>query len=57
MAQSRILIITHDVVDGNMAGPAIRCWEFARILSQEAEVTLPELDDSLLDLEEAEGEL
>lgn len=40
MAQRRILIITHDVVDDNMAGPAIRCWEFARILSQEAEVTL-----------------
>jgi glycosyltransferase involved in cell wall biosynthesis len=40
MMQPRILIITHDVVDKNMAGPAIRCWEFARILSREAQVTL-----------------
>jgi glycosyltransferase involved in cell wall biosynthesis len=40
MAQRRILIITHDVVDEKMAGPAIRCWEFARILSRENQVTL-----------------
>ncbi len=40
MTQRRILIITHDAVDESMAGPAIRCWEFARVLSQEAEVTL-----------------
>ncbi len=38
--QPRILIITHDVVDENMAGPAIRCWEFARVLSREVQVTL-----------------
>jgi glycosyltransferase involved in cell wall biosynthesis len=40
MAQNQVLIITHDVVDENMAGPAIRCWEFARVLSREAQVTL-----------------
>jgi glycosyltransferase involved in cell wall biosynthesis len=40
MTQRRILIVTHDVVDENMAGPAIRSWEFARVLSDEAEVTL-----------------
>ncbi len=38
---SRILIVTRDKVDENMAGPAIRCWEFARVLSKEAhQVTL-----------------
>ena len=38
---SRILIITRDKVDERMAGPAIRCWEFARSLSKDAhQVTL-----------------
>ena len=40
MTECRVLIITHDVIDQNMAGPAIRCWEFAHILSDGAEVTL-----------------
>jgi glycosyltransferase involved in cell wall biosynthesis len=40
MAQNRVLILTHDVVDENMAGPAIRCWEFARVMSHEAQVML-----------------
>ncbi len=40
MSQRQILIVTHDVVDENMAGPAIRCWEFARVLSRQAHVTL-----------------
>ncbi len=40
MSQRQILIITHDVVDENMAGPAIRCWEFARVLSRQATVML-----------------
>lgn len=40
MTERQILIITHDVVDEKMAGPAIRCWEFARVLSRQAEVTL-----------------
>jgi glycosyltransferase involved in cell wall biosynthesis len=40
MTQRRILIVTHDLVGEEMAGPAIRCWEFARVLSREAAVTL-----------------
>jgi len=40
MTERRILIITHDVIDRNMAGPAIRCWEFAHVLSDGAGVTL-----------------
>ncbi len=40
MNHRRILIITHDIVEESMAGPAIRCWEFAHILSREAQVTL-----------------
>jgi glycosyltransferase involved in cell wall biosynthesis len=37
---SRVLIISHDVVDHHMAGPAIRAWEFACRLSRENQVTL-----------------
>ena len=37
---THLLIVSHDVVDENMAGPAIRCWEFARVLSREVQVTL-----------------
>ena len=37
---SRVLIISHDVVDHRMAGPAIRAWEFARLLSKDNRVTL-----------------
>lgn len=40
MDPPRILIVTHDVVGEAMAGPAIRCWEFARILAREMPVTL-----------------
>lgn len=40
MVQQRILIISLDTVGDNMAGPAIRCWEFARVLSRAARVTL-----------------
>ncbi len=36
----RILIISHDVVGTNMAGPGIRFYEFARLLSRFTEVTL-----------------
>ena len=36
----RLLIISHDVVGERMAGPAIRYWELARILSREFEVVL-----------------
>lgn len=37
---SHVLIVSHDVVDRRMAGPAIRAWEFARRLSRENRVTL-----------------
>lgn len=36
----RILIISTDYVGEEMAGPAIRCWEFARQLAREFRVTL-----------------
>jgi glycosyltransferase involved in cell wall biosynthesis len=37
---TRVLILSHDVVDTHMAGPGIRYWELARVLAQEFEVTL-----------------
>ena len=37
---NRVLIISNDIVGGQMAGPGIRCWQFARVLSREFEVTL-----------------
>lgn len=36
----RILLICHDVVGENMAGPAIRYWEMARVLGKDFVVTL-----------------
>lgn len=40
ITRPRVLIITHDVVEARMAGPAIRCWEFAQVLAKETTVTL-----------------
>lgn len=37
---AKLLIISEDIVGRNMAGPAIRCYEFARALSGRHEVTL-----------------
>jgi len=37
---TRLLIISHDVIGKQMAGPGIRFYEFARILSGYADVTL-----------------
>lgn len=37
---NRVLIISNDIVGGRMAGPGIRCWQFARLLSREFDVTL-----------------
>lgn len=37
---NRILIISNDTIGERMAGPAIRCWEFARALSREHDVIL-----------------
>ncbi len=36
----RLGIISHQPIAGSMSGPAIRCWEFARALAGEADVTL-----------------
>lgn len=36
----RILLICHDIASVNMAGPAVRYWEMAKVLSQEFTVTL-----------------
>jgi glycosyltransferase involved in cell wall biosynthesis len=36
----KLLIVSHDVVGSNMAGPGIRYWELARALSAHARVTL-----------------
>ncbi|MBI1877806.1 MAG: glycosyltransferase [Chloroflexi bacterium] len=36
----RVLLICNDVIGQNMTGPAIRYWEFARVLSQYFTVTL-----------------
>lgn len=38
--RNRILIISNDTIGDRMAGPAIRCWEFAHTLSQEHDVVL-----------------
>jgi glycosyltransferase involved in cell wall biosynthesis len=37
---NRVLIVSHDVVEERMAGPAIRCWEMARALGREFPTTL-----------------
>jgi len=36
----KLLIVTAEIVSEEMAGPAIRAWNFARVLSQYMEVTL-----------------
>jgi len=36
----RVLVVSPDVVNVNMAGPGIRYWELARVLAQKFEVTL-----------------
>jgi GT2 family glycosyltransferase len=38
--RGRILIITADRLSAKMAGPAIRCWEMAKLLSRDHEVVL-----------------
>lgn len=39
-SRNKILIISNDTVAKKMAGPAIRCWEFAKALSNQQEVVL-----------------
>ncbi|HVL98106.1 MAG TPA: glycosyltransferase [Egibacteraceae bacterium] len=38
--RGRVLILTADRLGARMAGPAIRCWEMAKLLSREHQVTL-----------------
>lgn len=38
--RNRVLIVTRDVLSEKMAGPAIRCWEMAKVLAREHDVTL-----------------
>jgi GT2 family glycosyltransferase len=38
--RSSVLIVTQDHIGARMAGPAIRCWEMAKLLAHEHEVTL-----------------
>jgi glycosyltransferase involved in cell wall biosynthesis len=39
-AMKRVLIISDDAVGSKMAGPAVRDWEYARVLSRHCRVTL-----------------
>jgi GT2 family glycosyltransferase len=48
-SRGRILIITADRLGKRMAGPAIRCWEMAKLLSREHEVILGTTTPSELD--------
>lgn len=43
---THVLIISHDTVGKEMAGPGVRCWEFAKVLSKFCEVTLAVPNDS-----------
>jgi len=65
---TRILLISNDMVGPHMAGPAIRYWEFAKVLSRYFEVTLaippigepqslPQTTDFALQQCETRGEL
>jgi len=40
VSTNHVLLVTSDVVGEKMAGPGIRCWELARVLSQHFRVTL-----------------
>jgi glycosyltransferase involved in cell wall biosynthesis len=51
---TRVLIISHDVVDSHMAGPGIRYWELARVLAREFQVTLAVPERTSLTAEEFE---
>jgi glycosyltransferase involved in cell wall biosynthesis len=48
--RARILILSQDDIGANMSGPAIRCWEFARVLSHHCRVTLASPGELDLDL-------
>ena len=59
--KGHILILTADRLGKKMAGPAIRCWEMAKILSKTHKVTLgtttpPELDHPDFDVVQVNSE-
>ncbi len=43
--RSRVLLLCHEAVGKNMAGPAMRYWELARVLGRQFEVTLAHAGD------------
>ncbi len=44
--RKKVMILTHEVVADKMAGPGIRCWEIAKVLANENEVTLAVPNDN-----------
>jgi GT2 family glycosyltransferase len=59
--RSHVLIITADRLGKRMAGPAIRCWEMAKLLSRQHRVTLgttsePDLDHPDFDVMQVNSE-
>jgi len=59
--RNHVLIISTDAVGKRMAGPAIRCWEFANVLSKEHEVVLAipnqtDLDSTDFQIDSYQGE-
>ncbi len=60
-ARQKVLILCADTIGPKMAGPAIRAWEMAKLLSFEHEVTLaaltkPQLTHERFKVEHCEGE-
>ena len=50
-ALTKISLISHDIVGKKMAGPGIRFYEFARILSKSMDVTLHTPNKADIELE------
>lgn len=47
----QVLIISHDIVDAQMAGPGIRYYHLARVLARDFEVTLATPAESALEMD------
>lgn len=47
--RNKVLILTHEVVAERMAGPGIRCFEIAKVLAQENDVTLAVPNENALE--------
>jgi glycosyltransferase involved in cell wall biosynthesis len=48
---SQVLIVSHDIVDAQMAGPGIRYYHLARVLARDFEVTLAIPAESTLEMD------